>query len=75
MDTPTKVPDPAVVNLCKEVSVGGEMTINYTYTVMGWQLMILDIRAPVSIAGVSWMRQYLEEFDLKIGDMQNVSCH
>ena len=38
-------------------------------------MMILDIRAPVSIADVSWMRQYLEEFDLKIEDMKSVSCH
>ena len=37
--------------------------------------MILDIGALVSIAGVSWMRQYLEEFDLEIGDMKSVSCH
>ena len=38
-------------------------------------MMILDIGALVCIAGVSWMRQYLEEFDLDIGDMKSVSCH
>ena len=66
VDTITKIPDPpALVNLCKEVSVGEEMMINYTYTDMGRQMMILDIGAPVSIAGVSWMRQYLEEFGLQ----------
>ena len=76
MDTTVKAPDPpAAVNLCKEVSIGEEMVINYTYTDMGRQMMILDIGAPVSIAGVSWMRQYLEEFDLKIEDMKSVSCH
>ena len=37
--------------------------------------MILDIGAPVSIAGVSLMKQYLEEFDLKIEDMKSVSCN
>ena len=37
--------------------------------------MIPDIRAPVSIAGVSWMKQYLEEFDLEIEDMKSVSCN
>ena len=36
--------------------------------------MILDLGAPVSIAGVSWMTQYIEEFDLKIEDMKSVSC-
>ena len=42
---------------------------------MGRQMMILDLGAPVSIAGVSWMTQYLEEFDLKIKDMKSVSCN
>ena len=37
-------------------------------------MMILDIGAPVSISGVSWMKQYLEEFDLEIEDMKSVSC-
>ena len=49
--------------------------INYTYTDMGRQMMILDIGAPVSIAGVPWMEQYLEEFDLKIQDLKAVKCH
>ena len=65
---------PAAVDLCKEVSVTEELVINYTYTDLGRQMMILDIGAPVSIAGVSWMKQYLEEFDLKIEDMKSVSC-
>ena len=72
----TKTPDPpAAVNLCKEVSVAEDMVINYTYTDLGRQMMILDIGAPVSIAGVSWMKQYLEEFNLEIEDMKSVSCN
>ena len=60
-----KVPDPtASVNLREEVAAGEELAINYTYTDMERQMMILDIRAPVSITGVPWMEQYLEEFDL-----------
>ena len=43
------------VNLCQEVSVGEDLTINYTYTDTGRQLMILDIGAPVSISGIPWM--------------------
>ena len=71
----TKTPDPpAAVNLCKEVSVAEDMVINYTYTDLGRHMMILDIGAPVSIAGVSWMKQYLEEFNLEIEDMMSVSC-
>ena len=52
-----------------------EMVINYTCADLGRQIMILDIGAPVSIAGVSWMKQYLEEFDLEIEDMKSVSCN
>ena len=71
-----KVSDSATsVNLCEEVEVGEEMMINYTYTDMGRQMMILDIGAPISIAGFPWMDQYLEEFDLKIKDLKAVKCH
>ena len=71
-----KVPDPpASVNLCEEVAAGEELTINYTYTDMGRQMMILDIGAPVSIAGVPWMEQYLKEFGLRIDDMKSVKYH
>ena len=63
------VPDlPVAVHLCNEVTVGKDMVINHTYTEMGRQMMILDIRAPVSIAGVPWIEQFLEEIvtlDLK----------
>ena len=51
------------------------MVINYTYTDLGRQMMILDLGAPVSIAGVSWMKQYLEGFNLEIDDMKSVSCN
>ena len=75
LDVKMVTPDPpAAVNLCNEVSVAEDMVINYTYTDLGRQMMILDIGAPVSIAGVSWMKQYLEEFNLEIEDMKSVSC-
>ena len=74
VDTPpAKVPDPTAVNHCKEVVVGEEMMIYYTYTDMGRQLMILDIGAPVSISGIPWMTQYLTKFDLNIEDMKSVN--
>ena len=64
---------PAAVNLCEEVTVGEELTI--TYTDIGSQMMILDIGAPVSIAGIPLMEQYLEEFSLRIDDMKSVKYH
>ena len=51
------------------------MVINYTYTDQGRKFMILDIRAPVSVAGIPWMKQYLEEFDLGIENMKSESCN
>ena len=51
------------------------MTINYTYTESGRQLMILDIGAPVSLAGISWMEQYLQEFGLTVEQMNYVKCN
>ena len=69
-------PDPpTTVNLCESAAVPEEMVINYTYTDLGRQMMILDLGAPVSIAGVSWMKQYLEEFNLEIDNMKSVSCN
>ena len=70
----TEVP-PAAINLCnQEVVMGEDMRINYTYTDFGRQMMILDIRAPVSLAGISWMSQYLQEFGLTIEQLNSVKC-
>ena len=43
-------PDAAAVNLCEKSK---EVVINYTYTDLGRQMMILDIGAQLSLAGVS----------------------
>ena len=66
-----ETPAAAAVNLCESP----EMVINYTYTEMGCQMMILDIGAPVSVAGVSWMTQYLREFGLTIEEMKSTECN
>ena len=65
-------PDAGAVNLCEESK---EVMINYTYTDLGRQMMILDIEAPLSLAGMSWMTQYLEEFGLKRVDIKSVACN
>ena len=53
------------VNLCKEgFSLSEELLVNYID--LGRQMMILDIGAPLSMAGVLWIMQYLREFDLTI---------
>ena len=45
--------DAAVVILCEESK---EVMINYTYTNLGRQILILYIGAPLSLAGVSWTK-------------------
>ena len=50
-----------------------ELSINYAYKDSGRQLMILDCRALVSLAGISWMEQYLQEFDLTIDQMNSTA--
>ena len=47
---------------------------NYGNREMGRQMMILDIGAPVSVAGVTWMTQYLEEFGRSIGELKSTKC-
>ena len=36
--------------------------------------MILDIGAPVSVAGVTWLTQYLEEFRRNIEELKSTEC-
>ena len=63
------------VNLCgQELPEKMELSINYAYKDSGRQLMILDCGAPVSLAGVSWMEQYLQEFYLTIDQMSSTAC-
>ena len=60
-----------VVNLYEEaVNLSEEMLINYM--ALGRKMMILDIGALVSLAFVSWIIQYLKEFDLKVGEMKSL---
>ena len=58
----TEVTPATAVNICnQDVVMGEEMKINYTYTDLRRQMMILYIGAPVCLAGVSWISQYLKE--------------
>ena len=66
---------PTAINLCnQEIAMAEEMQINYTYTESGKQMMILYIGTPVSLAGISWMTQYLQEFGLTIEQLNSVKC-
>ena len=54
--------------------MGEDMRINYMHTEFGRQMMILDIGAPVSLAGISWISQYLQEFGLTIKLLNSFKC-
>ena len=41
------------INWCKNITVNEEIVVNYTEK--GKQVMILDLGAPVSVAGTEWM--------------------
>ena len=64
------------VNLCgQDLTEEMELSINYAYKDSGRQLMTLDCRAPVSLVGISWMEQYLQEFNLIIDQMSSTTCN
>ena len=65
-----------LVNLCvQDVAEEMELSINHAYKDSGRQLMILDCGAPVSLAGISWMEQYLQEFNLTIDQISSTPCN
>ena len=45
------------------------------YTEKGKQVMILDLGAPVSLAGNEWMDQYLKDHGLEVKDLKSSQCH
>ena len=45
------------------------------YTEKGKKVMILDLGAPVSLAGKEWITQYLREHGLEIQDMKKQDCN
>ena len=64
------------VNLCnQELPEEVELNINYTYKDSGRQSMILNCGVPFSLAGISWMEQYLQEFGLTIDQMASTPCN
>ena len=60
------------MNLCEGYEVNEEFLVNYTEK--GKQVMILDIGAPVSLAGKKWIEQYLKEHELEIEDLKSNEC-
>ena len=61
------------VQLCEGYDFGEEILVNFTEK--GKQVMILDLGAPVSLAGNEWMDQYLKDHGLEVKDLKSSQCH
>ena len=61
------------VQLCEGYELNEEILVNYTEK--GKQVMILDLGAPVSLAGNEWMDQYLKDHGLEVRDMKTSECY
>ena len=59
------------VNWCEEFNE--EILVNFTEK--GKQVMILDLGAPVSLAGKEWIKQYLEDHGVELKDLKSFECH
>merc|ERR1712240_943659 len=60
------------VQLCDGFQLEKEILVNYT--TKGKHVMILDLGAPVSVAGKEWMDQYLRDYELELKDMKMSEC-
>ena len=49
--------------------------ISVNFTERGKQVMILDLGAPVSVAGDAWIKQYLEAQEIELRDLKTHECH
>merc|ERR1712082_220929 len=61
------------VKLCEGYELDEDILVNYTEK--GKQVMILDLEAPVSLAGKEWMEQYLKDHELELNEMKMLECH
>ena len=61
------------VQLCDGFQLDKEILVNFTEK--GKQVMILDLGAPVSLAGKEWMEQYLKDHELELNEMKMSECH
>merc|ERR1712115_733886 len=61
------------INWCQNITVNEEIVVNFTEK--GKQVMILDLGAPVSVAGTEWMNQCLKDHNLELENLEVYKCH
>merc|ERR1712112_692091 len=71
-DNMAKVAKELNVKWCKEFTLKEEILVNYTE--QGKQLMIIDLGAPVSLAGEKWITQYLKNHEVELKDLKSRKC-
>merc|ERR1712002_1394481 len=71
-DNMAKVAKELNVKWCEEFTLKEEILVNYTE--QGKQVMIIDLGAPVSLAGEKWMSQYLKNHEVELKDLKSRKC-
>merc|ERR1712082_566487 len=61
------------VKLCDGFQLDEEILVNFTEK--GKEVMILDLGAPMSLAGKERMEQYLKDHELELNEMKILECH
>ena len=61
------------INWCQNITVNEEIIVNFTEKKK--LVMILDLGAPVSVAGTEWMNQYLKDHNLELENLERYKCH
>ena len=61
------------VNWCQNIIIDEEIVVNFTENRK--HVMILDLGAPVSVAGNEWMNKYLKDHNLGLENLEVYKCH
>ena len=70
-----KISEDLNVHYCEDCCEDYNEVISVNFTERGKQVMILDLGAPVSVAGDAWIKQYLEVQGIELGDLKTHECH
>ncbi len=61
------------INWCQNITLNEEIVVNFTENRK--HVMILDLGAPVSVAGTEWMNKYLKDHNLKLDNLEVHKCY
>merc|ERR1711867_68804 len=61
------------INWCQNITVNEEIIVNFTEKRK--HVMILDLGAPVSVAGNEWINQFLKDHNLGLENLKRYKCH